>query len=131
MEKVDWRWNPLHPEHMVPGSFWKLRDETSLYYLEDYRSIELYQWGYGASGYGTSVSFESEKVYFLVKIEELNGVYTVLFLDDTKTLEAKVAVGCWDNVFSLVQGSTNPVLVKRMFLGRITEEKLYAKLKRK
>lgn len=123
----NWRWSPLHSEHMVPGSFWKVKNETSLYYLEDWQTIDVYYHGYWSNGYVEPPSFELDKIYFLAKIEENNDVYNILFLDDTRCIEAKVVKGCWDNVFELVQGSTNPQPKNKLFLGRIPLEELNTK----
>lgn len=129
-----WRWNPLHPEHLVPGSFWKLRNEVSLYYLEDPHIIDIVRGGGFVIGPASSnpryeIQFELQKIYFLAKIEEKNGVYNITLLDDTHCIETKVVKGCWDNVFTLVRGSSNPKPERKMLLGRIPLEELNAKAK--
>lgn len=116
------RWNPLHPEHMVPGSFWRLKDQTSLYYLENY-------YGDDDEFFWTSATFDFEKVYFLVKIEEKNSFYIASFLDEGQLIERSVNKSCWDNAFELVRGSTNPQEPKKMFLGRISFEEFSKKFK--
>lgn len=115
-----WRWHSLHSEHMVPGSFWKLRDEIAIYYLEDPIMIDL--------GLFDEFDFEFDKLYFLAKIEEQNGVYIVTFIDDTRCIETKIVKGCWDSVFVLVKGSTNPKPGNKLFLGRIPLKEVYAKI---
>lgn len=76
-------------------------------------------------------SFELDNIYFLAKIEASNDIYNILFIDDTRCIEAKVVKGCLDNVFELVQGSTNPQPQNKLFLGRLPLEELNAKIRNK
>lgn len=132
MSTNNWRWNPLHSEHMVPGSFWKLRDETALYYLEDPIAIDVmrnggFVIGPAANMHKYECDFELEKAYFLTKIEEQDGNYVVTFLDDARCIETKVVKGCWDNVFELVKGSNYPKPGPKLLFGRITFEEILSK----
>lgn len=127
-----WRWGLLHPEHMVPGSFWQIKDVTALYYLEDFRDVEAYLcrnliWSSNAYSYA-SLTFELDKLYFLVRIEEKANKYNVTFLCDTDIIKVRITKGCWDSIFELAKGSNNPKFERKLFLGRIPFEELKSKL---
>lgn len=105
-----------HPEQMTPGSFWKVRGDNALRYLE---------YDYGAGCYHGAIMyryvnsrvcvvdhadlFELESNYFLVELtEKKSGLLVAKFLNGEETVTAEVYKSLWDEVFELVHKTIDP-----------------------
>lgn len=125
-----WRSGLRHPDEMVPGSFWRLRNEWSLYYLEDWATIDVHVYGYNILPHKPveSLKFELNKIYLLSKIEEKENVYNVIFLGDTHSVETSINKNFWDNIFELVRASCDTKQEKKLIFGHVSIDELKAKL---
>lgn len=107
-----------HPEQMTPGSFWKVRGEDALDYLNYEHDWDNFYYHGPITSVRASSSiqyltgssyFELEHTYFLVEFkEEKNGLLIAKFLLGEEIVTTELYRSFWDVAFELVHKTTDP-----------------------